>query len=282
MITVWQGGRRAGQFKQSHCRESRFAEKTFCVIFPSMAKSENHTIAKALALISPVLSAGSLLWFAVFLYTGSFSVLDLGLGFYRVLLLDAGLSFAFFLQHSIMVRKWFQDRARKYFQEPYHGILFSLSSAAALLIVLTAWQKSSCLLFSAEGVSRLAFRMVFAASVAGFAWGGRTLRSVDGFGNHSLLLRAENPQPEADGLATRGPYKFVRHPLYFFTLLMIWSCPDITADRLIFNVLWSGWIVTGAWLEEKDLVRDLGQPYREYQKTVPMLIPWKIWKGKYQ
>jgi len=247
-----------------------------------MAKSENHTIAKAVALISPVLSAGSLLWFAVFLYAGSFSVLDLGLGFYWALLLNAGLSLAFFLQHSIMVRKWFQDRARKYIQEPYHGILFSLSSAAALLIVLTAWQKSSYMLFSAEGINRLAFRMVFAASVAGFAWGARALRSVDGFGNHALVLRAGRPQPAAAGLATRGPYKFVRHPLYFFTLLMIWSCPDITADRLVFNVLWSGWIVIGAWLEEKDLIRDFGQPYREYQKTVPMLIPWKIWKGKHQ
>ncbi|MFW6284408.1 MAG: methyltransferase family protein, partial [Desulfosalsimonas sp.] len=82
--------------------------------------------------------------------------------------------------------------------------------------------------------------------------------------------------------ATRGPYKFVRHPLYFFSLLMIWSCPDITADRLVFNVLWSGWIVTGAWLEEKDLVRDLGRQYRDYQKSVPMLIPWKIWKQKHQ
>ncbi|MBS0014369.1 MAG: isoprenylcysteine carboxylmethyltransferase family protein [Desulfobacterales bacterium] len=246
-----------------------------------MAKSENHIIAKAADLISPVLSAGSLLWFAAFLYTGAFSVLDLGLGFCRALLLDAGLSLVFFFQHSIMVRKWFQDRARKYIRAPNLPVLFSLSSAATLFIVLTAWQKSSFMLFSAEGVSRLAFRMVFAASVAGFAWGGRTLRSVDGFGNHSLLLRAENPQPEAHGLATRGPYKFIRHPLYFFTLLMIWSCPDITADRLVFNVLWSGWIVTGAWLEEKDLVRDLGRPYRDYQKTVPMLIPWKIWKQKH-
>ncbi|MFO7861195.1 MAG: isoprenylcysteine carboxylmethyltransferase family protein [Desulfosalsimonas sp.] len=240
-----------------------------------MAKSENHTIAKVVALISLVLSAGSLLWFAAFLYAGSFSVLDLGLSFCWALLLNAGLSLAFFLQHSIMVRKWFRVRARKCLREPYHGVLFSLSSAAVLLIVLTAWQKSSCLLFSAEGVSRLAFRMVFAASVAGFAWGGRTLRSVDGFDNHSLLLRAGNPQSEIDRLATRGPYKFVRHPLYFFTLLMIWSCPDITADRLVFNVLWSGWIVTGAWLEEKDLVRDFGRPYRDYQKAVPMLIPWK-------
>ena len=63
--------------------------------------------------------------------------------------------------------------------------------------------------------------------------------------------------------------------MYFVVLLMIWSYPVLTADRLLFNVLWTLWIVLGAVLEERDLVADFGDDYREYQRTVPMLVPVK-------
>jgi protein-S-isoprenylcysteine O-methyltransferase Ste14 len=73
----------------------------------------------------------------------------------------------------------------------------------------------------------------------------------------------------------------VRHPLYFFVLLMIWSYPTLTADRALFNVLWTVWIFTGSVLEERDLVAEFGDRYREYQRNVPMLIPNRIagWIG---
>jgi len=54
---------------------------------------------------------------------------------------------------------------------------------------------------------------------------------------------------------------------------MIWSYPDLTADRLLFNVLWSAWIAVGTLLEERDLTVTLGQQYKDYQSRVPMLIP---------
>ena len=74
----------------------------------------------------------------------------------------------------------------------------------------------------------------------------------------------------------RGPYRWVRHPFYFFSLLLIWSCPDLSLDRLLHNILWSTWIVVGSVLEERDLVADFGEPYRDYQRKVPMLIPWRF------
>ena len=66
----------------------------------------------------------------------------------------------------------------------------------------------------------------------------------------------------------------MRHPLYLAVIVLIWACPDMTADRLLFNVLWTAWIVVGTVLEEVDLIAELGDEYREYRRTVPMLIPW--------
>jgi protein-S-isoprenylcysteine O-methyltransferase Ste14 len=57
---------------------------------------------------------------------------------------------------------------------------------------------------------------------------------------------------------------------------MIWSCPDLTADRLLFNVLWTAWIITATFLEERDLVELFGEDYRMYQRLIPMLLPRSI------
>ncbi|HEX7503629.1 MAG TPA: isoprenylcysteine carboxylmethyltransferase family protein, partial [Syntrophales bacterium] len=83
-------------------------------------------------------------------------------------------------------------------------------------------------------------------------------------------------QLRAPNFVLRGPYRWVRHPLYFFTLVLIWSVPDVSIDRLLFNVLWTLWIVLGACLEEKDLIVEFGETYRRYRKNVPMLFPWRF------
>ena len=77
-------------------------------------------------------------------------------------------------------------------------------------------------------------------------------------------------------LRMSGPYRYVRHPFYFCCLVLFWSCPNLTFDRLLYNVVWSIWLVVGTFLEERDLVMDFGDQYRDYQRKVPMLIPWLV------
>ena len=72
----------------------------------------------------------------------------------------------------------------------------------------------------------------------------------------------------------RGPYRWVRHPLYSAILVLFWVNPAMTSDRLLFNILWTIWIVFGTVLEERDLVREFGELYVEYKRKVPMLISW--------
>jgi protein-S-isoprenylcysteine O-methyltransferase Ste14 len=57
---------------------------------------------------------------------------------------------------------------------------------------------------------------------------------------------------------------------------LIMACPDLTVDRLLFNVFFTVWMVIGAILEERDLVVTFGEAYRKYQRKVPMLIPYHI------
>ena len=56
---------------------------------------------------------------------------------------------------------------------------------------------------------------------------------------------------------------------------MFWTCPDMTYDRLLFNLAWTCWIVVGSILEERDLVAEFGDAYVRYQQKVPMLLPYR-------
>jgi methanethiol S-methyltransferase len=110
-------------------------------------------------------------------------------------------------------------------------------------------------------------------AVVGFVWGVRSLRCFDPFGRLALQasLRGITPPPLA--FVAEGAYRVVRHPLYLFMLVLIWSTPRFSTDQLLFNLLWTLWIVVGTKLEERDLVAEFGDTYRHYQRSVPMLIP---------
>lgn len=203
---------------------------------------------------------------------------SLALAFYwtdpAVLAWDAGLSFVFFLQHSGMIRLGYRERLSQWIGPEWHGALYAIASGVALCLVVFLWQNTSVSLLTLRGPARLACQLCALAAVSVFLWGVYSLRTTDFFGIRALRasLRDEAKQPLPFVVA--GPYRWVRHPLYSCVLVMLWVNPDLTLDSLLFRVLWSAWVVLGTRLEERDLVRALGEPYRDYQRRVPMLVPW--------
>ena len=218
----------------------------------------------------------SMLFWMVFLFHGSLNLVNLGLGEIAGFGLNGSLSLAFFIQHSVMLRKSFRRWLAKFIRAEYHGALFTIASGVVLLILVAFWQKSAYVLATPQGIIRWLMRAVFILAILGSYWGFRALGSFDAFGLSPILnnLRGKDPPPLP--FIVRGPYRWVRHPLYFFCLLLIWSCPDLSLDRLLYNILWSTWIIVGSVFEERDLLADFGESYRDYQRKVPMLIPWRI------
>jgi protein-S-isoprenylcysteine O-methyltransferase Ste14 len=76
-------------------------------------------------------------------------------------------------------------------------------------------------------------------------------------------------------VAFRTPllYRYVRHPLYVGLLLSFWSVPVMTSGRLLFAVGFSAYILIGVAFEERDLVKQFGEGYRQYREQVGMLVP---------
>lgn len=71
-----------------------------------------------------------------------------------------------------------------------------------------------------------------------------------------------------------GPYELVRHPLYFFSLLLIWATPFMTVNVLLFNLGATAYFIVGTYFEERKLLALYGQRYQAYRQRVPRLLPW--------
>jgi protein-S-isoprenylcysteine O-methyltransferase Ste14 len=80
-----------------------------------------------------------------------------------------------------------------------------------------------------------------------------------------------------------GPFRFVRHPTYFSMIL------ELLAFGLIFSAWWMLLVIPVLFipalimrlrLEEPALVAKFGDTYSDYQRRVPMLIPYKWFPTK--
>lgn len=74
-------------------------------------------------------------------------------------------------------------------------------------------------------------------------------------------------------LVVGGLYRRVRHPLYTAGLVFIWLAPLMTANLLFLNIGLTTYLVIGARLEERKLLGEFGEAYREYLRRTPMFIP---------
>ena len=223
-----------------------------------------------------LIGGGSLLLFGIFLIIGPFTLLRIDFSENEALFWDGLLSILFFAQHSGMMRSSFRTRLASIIPRHYHPSIYAIASGIALTAVALCWMQSQTVLYRLEGLFRLLARLVSVLAIAGFWWGVQSLKHFDTFGLAPIKTHLSGRQLRAPNFILRGPYLWVRHPLYFFVLVLIWSAPDGSSDRLLFNVLWTLWIVLGAYLEEKDLVTEFGESYRHYQKNVPMLFPWQF------
>ena len=223
--------------------------------------------------LAAIIGIGALSVFIVFLYIGPYDWVKLDISEVQGLILNALLSFVFFLQHSGMVRRGFRRRLGRFIPTHYHGAVYTIVSGLTLFLLLIFWQGSENVLLDVQGLPEIIMRSFFFLAIIGTCWGMWALRSVDMFGLDAVIKNHKDESTVVKPFSIRGPYRWVRHPLYLFTIMLFWSYPVITADRLLLNVLWTLWIVIGTALEERELVEDFGDDYRDYQAKVPMLLP---------
>jgi len=191
-----------------------------------------------------------------------------------------------FLQHVILVILWVQfsifhsffasEKYKGYMQKlmkeryRYHRILYSVFAFLNLSVVIIyqfkitnilLWQPPFTEIFISD-----TFIVIAALTMAYF--GKKFFFYLTGA---DVFLQTKTTQT----LIITSLYKFVRHPLYTATLVLVWSIffrlPYVS--MLISSACITIYTITGIYFEEKKLVKDFGDSYIQYRNKTPMLIP---------
>lgn len=87
---------------------------------------------------------------------------------------------------------------------------------------------------------------------------------------------SENDLDENYTLRIDGPYKYSRHPIYFFSIIILMSRAEMSLFYLTMFISFTAYFYIGSYYEEKKMVRLFGDDYRDYQKKVPRIFPYKL------
>lgn len=109
------------------------------------------------------------------------------------------------------------------------------------------------------------------AAIAGFAASSRDYDSGEFLGLRQWRLRTASVEDQ-ERFHISGFHRYVRHPWYFFSLVLVWT-RDMNAATLVSALMVSAYLIVGSRLEENKLLAYHGARYRRYMDRVAGLVP---------
>jgi protein-S-isoprenylcysteine O-methyltransferase Ste14 len=90
-------------------------------------------------------------------------------------------------------------------------------------------------------------------------------------------IRLEERSVRNENLVVKGPYRHVRHPLYFGVFLLVLGAYVLLGSTALIVsatllLVWLNFVVTP--FEEKELRAIFGENYNRYARRVPKIIPF--------
>ena len=107
-------------------------------------------------------------------------------------------------------------------------------------------------------------------SLAALGWGLWQTGVMHLFGLAQLLA---TDATGTGSLQASGFYRYTRHPVYLFSLILIWLTPVMTVNVATANLLATLYVYVGIFFEERKLLAEFGEAYAAYQQRVPRLLP---------
>ncbi len=179
----------------------------------------------------------------------------------------------FAVQHSVMARPGFKQWWTRLVPEPIERSTYTLASALALLLLFWQWRPIPALVWQVE--QPLAETLLTAFCFTGFGivlYATFLIDHFDLFGLRQVFLHLRGEPYQHRPFGTPSLYKRLRHPLYLGWFIAFWATPQMSYGHLLFSLLTSAYIFIAIPLEERDLIRLLGDDYRRYRERIPMFV----------
>ncbi len=180
----------------------------------------------------------------------------------------------FFVIHSWMATNSLKDWVNHQFPglTRFYRLIYNIVSAA-----LFAW--AGYYLYNAP--SEYLFPTVPVVQYLGWAMmAGGVILILVSFRNYQvgefIGTQQLQSEPTPPVLNISGLNQYVRHPLYFGTLITVlgYLLNAFTLAHLVFAIIVLGYLIVGTLMEESKLEKQFGEAYQQYKKEVKMLIPF--------
>jgi protein-S-isoprenylcysteine O-methyltransferase Ste14 len=181
------------------------------------------------------------------------------------------------VQHSLLndtgalgARIW-----EKPFIRPYYRIIYNVVAVVTLALAISytpTGEEIMVIKWRWPWVIIPAMTMTLALIIFALTFKQLDLSGFSGLGS----LRGGQPAAsDSGGLVTDGVYGVVRHPQFSAGILALWS-RDLSDTSMVINIVLCAYMLIGARMEEKRLIRQFGDEYRDYMDRVPGFIPDKL------
>jgi len=195
------------------------------------------------------------------------SVAGLGLGW-----------IAYFLLHSLLASLAAKRRIERHRSHWLPGYRLFFNTVAIVLILPLVWTTYSIdapPLWRWTGPQAWLANGLALLAVIGFLWTSRYYESGEFIGIRQWRDR-ETRVADQEHLHISPPHRWVRHPWYFFGLVLMWT-RDMNAPILLTICMATLYFIFGSRLEERKLLTYYGDAYARYRERVPGLfpLPWR-------
>ncbi len=190
------------------------------------------------------------------------------------LLINAALLGLFAVQHSVMARPAFKQWWTQFVPHSVERSTYVLLASLILLLLFWQWRPITGVLWDvAGGVLGMLLVGLFGVGWVIVLLSTFMIGHFELFGLSRVVLHLRGEAEAAASFKTPGFYQYVRHPIMLGFLVAFWATPTMTYGHLLFAAGTTGYILIALQLEERNLVDFFGAQYREYKRSVSMLIP---------
>jgi protein-S-isoprenylcysteine O-methyltransferase Ste14 len=197
-----------------------------------------------------------------------------------IILLFAVFGYTHSLLASEKIKSWF----KKIFGDliAFYRLLYNLFGLFSLYLIYEFSPKPHIIIYDLPNPYDLIILVPQFLSLAGVIWVFKYICFREFLGldqiKRFLEKRYTTELDEEFTLRIEGPYRYSRHPIYFFSITFLLFRPVMDLFYLTFFICIVAYFYIGSYYEEKKLVRQFGEVYENYKKEVPGIFPVKFFK----
>lgn len=160
----------------------------------------------------------------------------------------------------------------------FYRMFYNVTSILFFLAFFAASPKPDVIIYDLQFPFDIITFALQVLSLIGLIWTFSQFDSKEFLGI-SQIVRFMNGTYSADTLDEKhelkfdGPFKYMRHPVYFFFILFLGFRPQMSLFYLVMFSCCLVYFYVGSIYEERKLVEVFGEPYKQYQQRVGRIIP---------